>query len=99
MVKLAGENGTWFNISRGVRQGCVIPPLLFNIYFDCVVRLSLAEMPDGCGVRLAFSAEGEAPWNVRGGGYSTMLTTGQKVSAPMYADDLVLISCDRSEIE
>lgn len=42
-VKLAGEHGDWLEIGRGVRQGCVIAPLLFNIYFDCVVRLLLAE--------------------------------------------------------
>ena len=47
----------WFDICRGVRQGCVIVPLLFNIYFDCVVRLSLAEMPEGCGVRLTLSGK------------------------------------------
>lgn len=34
---------------RGV-QGCVIAPVLFNILFDCVVRLALSEMPEGCGV-------------------------------------------------
>ncbi len=95
-VKLAGEHGDWFDIGRGVRQGCVIAPLLFNIYFDCVIRLSLAEMPEGCGVRLAFKAEGEVlPWHVRAGGPSTMLT----IAALMYADDLVLMSCDRCELE
>ena len=63
--------------------------------YDCVVRLSLAEMPEGCGVRLAFQAEGEVlPWHVRGGGESTMLT----IAALMYADDLVLWSCDRAEL-
>jgi exonuclease III len=95
-VKLAGEHGDWFDIGRGVRQGCVIAPLLFNVFFDCVVRLSLAEMPAGCGVRLAFRAEGEVlPWHARAGGPSTMLT----IAALMYADDLVLMSCDRCELE
>lgn len=95
-VKLAGSHGDWFDIGRGVRQGCVIAPLLFNIYFDCVVRLALAEMPEGCGVQLAYRAEGEVlPWHVRCGGPSTMLT----IASLMYADDLVLMSCDRAELE
>jgi hypothetical protein len=94
-VKLANQHGDWFDIGRGVRQGCVIAPLLFNVFFDCIVRLSLAEMPDGC-VRLAFRAEGEVlPWHARAGGPSTMLT----IAALMYADDLVLMSCDRDELE
>jgi hypothetical protein len=87
---------TGFDIGRGVRQGCVIAPLLFNVFFDCVVRLSLAEMPAGCAVRLAFRAEGEVlPWHARAGGPSTMLT----IAALMYADDLVLMSFDRCELE
>lgn len=52
-------------------------------------------MPAGCGVRLAYRAEGEVlPWHV-GGGPSTMLT----IATLMYADDLVLMSCDRCELE
>jgi hypothetical protein len=58
-VKLAGNNSDWFDISRGVRHGCVIAPLLFNTFFDCVVRLAVAEMPVGCGVSLAYHVEGE----------------------------------------
>jgi hypothetical protein len=76
------EGGGWFDIGRGVRQGCAIAPLLFNVFFDCVVRLSLAEMPEGCGVRLSFRAEGEVlPWHA--GGPSTMLT----IAALMYWND------------
>jgi hypothetical protein len=96
-VKLAGEHGDWFDISRGVRQGCVIAPLLFNTFFDCVVRLALAEMPDGCGVHLEFRAEGEVlPWHKKAGGESV---TMKSIAALIYADDLVLMSCDRAELE
>jgi hypothetical protein len=93
-VKLAGEHGAWFDIGCGVRQGCVIASLLFNVFFDCVVRLSLAEMPEGCGVRLSFRAEGEVlPWHAVGP--STMLT----IATLMYADDLALLSCDKGQLE
>lgn len=94
-VKLAGSKGEWFDISRGVRQGCVIAPLLFNIFFDCVVRLALSEMPDGCGVDLAYQVEAEVLPRFKGTGPSTLLT----VATLMYADDLVLMSCDKSELE
>ena len=68
------EHGASFDIDRGVRQGCVIAPALFNAFFDCVVRLWLAEMPGGCGGRLSFRAEGEVlPWHARAGGSSTIL--------------------------
>jgi hypothetical protein len=52
-----------------------------------VIRLLLAEMREGCGVRLAFRAEGEVMlWHAKAGGASTMLT----IPTIMYADDLVL---------
>jgi hypothetical protein len=93
-VKLGGEHGAWFDIGRGVRQGCVIAPLLFNVFFDCVVRLSLAIMPEGRGVRLSFRAEGEVlPWHA--GGPSNMLT----IAALMYADDRALLSCGKGQLE
>ncbi len=94
-VKLAGSTGDWFGIDRGVRQGCVIAPLLFNTFFDCVVRLAVSRMPDGCGVQLAYHADGEVLPRFKSAGQSTMLT----IATLLYADDLVFMSCDRSELE
>lgn len=91
-----GSNGCWYNISRGVRQGYVIAPQLCNFYLNCVVGLSIAEMPDGCIVRLAFKAEGGVlPCYMRGGEPSTKLTN----AALLHADGLVQSNCDRSEVE
>jgi hypothetical protein len=94
-VKLAGSKGDWFDIDRGVRQGCVIAPLLFNTFFDCVVRLAVSRMPEGCGVQLAYHADGEVLPRFNSAGQSTMLT----IATLLYADDLVFMSCDRSELE
>ena len=30
--------GEYFDLRKGLRQGCVMSPWLFNIYFDRVVR-------------------------------------------------------------
>ena len=28
----------WFQIRKGVRQGCIVSPCLFNLYAECIMR-------------------------------------------------------------
>ena len=28
----------WFQIGKGVRQGCMLPPCLFNLYAECIMQ-------------------------------------------------------------
>ena len=30
----------WFQIRKGVQQGCILSPCLFNLYADCILRNS-----------------------------------------------------------
>jgi hypothetical protein len=39
-MRVEGKVGEWFDVVLGLRQGCVIAPLLFNIFFACVVKLT-----------------------------------------------------------
>jgi len=40
-VKVAGTLSEWFRVKKGVRQGCVLFPYLFNILAEMVMRETL----------------------------------------------------------
>ena len=92
-VRMGGVVSEWFDVHGGVRQGCVIAPLLFNIYMDFVVRQAMAQMPEGCGVKLAYHADGKLERDGCGSGGGVEL-----LSVLLYADDMVLLSPSREEL-
>ena len=42
----------WFQIGKGVHQGCILSPCLFNLYVDCIMRN--AEMEEAqAGIKIS----------------------------------------------
>ena len=41
-----GDFSEWFNVCQGLRQGCVVSPLLFNIFFAAVIIVVLQRFAD-----------------------------------------------------
>lgn len=92
-VRLGTVMGESFEVLSGVRQGCVIAPMLFNVYIDFVVRQALARMPDGCGVSVAFGFDGTL--STPAGDHITYRTC---IPLLMYADDMALICSSAAEL-
>ena len=38
MVRIGHGTTDWFQIGKGVRQGCILSPCLFNLYADYIMR-------------------------------------------------------------
>ena len=52
-VRVKRDESERFRIDRGERQGCIISPWLFNVYFDAVLK-EASEIPRG-GERVEFT--------------------------------------------
>ena len=39
-VRTGHETTDWFQIEKGVRQGCILSPCLFNLYAEYIMRNS-----------------------------------------------------------
>lgn len=37
-----GERSEWFDVEQSLRHGCVLAPLLFNIFFTAVLKVAPA---------------------------------------------------------
>lgn len=53
-VKVEGSSSEEMNIRRGVRQGCVLSPLLFNLYSESVFKEALENVEAGIKINGTF---------------------------------------------
>ena len=73
-----------YSVSVGVKQGCVLAPTLFNLFFDAVIRLAITD--NYSEVCLSYLLDADLVGNRK------KLTLYVSVSDLEYADDMALIS-------
>ena len=51
-VRIGRGTIDWFQIGKGVRQGCILPPCLFNLYAEYIIRNARLDEAQG-GIKIA----------------------------------------------
>ena len=84
-VRAYGKVSKEFPIKNGVRQGDVLAPILFNLFFNAIISMALARHP-GYGVKVLYSQEAELV------GSRKKMSSELSLQHLEYADDMALIS-------
>jgi hypothetical protein len=87
-VRLGGQVGKEFIVNSGVCQGCVVAPLLFNVFLVFVVKQALVDMLEDARVSMDYRGDGRMLFEQRAKGDLTL----HEISLLLYADDMVLFS-------
>ena len=51
-VRTGHRTTDWFQIGKGVHQGCILSPCLFNLYVECIMRNAGLE-EEQAGIKIA----------------------------------------------
>ena len=93
VVKSSDEESSKFEVSTGVRQGCVMSPVLFNLVMDKIVCEALNKAKVG-EVEIEYRKQGSLYMNYRVKAQETSV-----IKAAMHADDLTLIGKTSGELQ
>ena len=94
-VHTSGGTSAPFTISNGVKQGCVLAPVLFNLFFTCVLNHALCH--PSSGVYLRYRLDGSL-FNLRRLAASTK-TVVKLIQEALFADDCALMAHTESDLQ
>ena len=91
-IRAYGQTSKEFTISTGVRQGDVLAPVLFNLFFDAIIAATLARHPD-VGFRVLYNIGDPLVGSRR------KMKNQVTMSDLEYADDMALIADSMDTLE
>ena len=89
-VRAYGDVSEPFEVNRGVRQGCILTPALFNLFLDHVLRIALDR--NRSGVKIRYTLNGEVYVKE----YNAETEIEEVLLALLYADDMAIV-CDDAD--
>jgi hypothetical protein len=87
-VRVNGVMSDYLSLKTGVKQGCVLSPLLFNIFIDWVVRRVMENVGD-TGIEVRYSPKRKELHTKE-----KDRTDETRVNMLMYADDMAVLDSD-----
>ena len=91
-VRSAGDTSERFEVRTGVRQGCVLSPLLFNCFMDKILREATTTLNGGLRIEYATSRGLFLT-------YRDKTPASTSIQDALYADDLTLVAESRQELQ
>lgn len=96
-VTIGGQESAPFPVCTGVRQGCVLAPVLFNVFLLCVTHLLHKELESSSGVAVDYRLDGNL-FNTRRLQATTKLSR-ERVLELQYADDCALVAHSPQDLQ
>ena len=85
-----GRCSEWFEAAQGLRQGCVLSPLMFNVFFAAILRIVLERFSKDAGILADLVHLHEQPSKVRP--EMALECVRRAIWGMMYADDACIVS-------